>query len=95
MQLCSHSSYLIPFCTCTGAEVAKQAADMILADDHFATLVHAVHAGRHIYTNIQAFVGFLVSCNLGEIFTVLLATLIGKEAFMLLIELWGGIVLRL
>ena len=60
----------------TGTEVAKNSADMILADDNFATIVDAVREGRIIYSNIRKFVGFLLSCNVGEILIIALTTLI-------------------
>ena len=63
----------------TGTEVAKQAADMILMDDDFATIVAAVEEGRAIYKNMQAFVCFLLSCNFGEVATVFGATLLGAR----------------
>lgn len=59
----------------TGTDVAKGAADMILTDDNFATIVTAVREGRGIYDNIRKGVHFLLSCNLGEIITVFLAML--------------------
>jgi len=60
----------------TGTEVAKGTADMILTDDHFATIVHAVEEGRIIYGNIRKFVGFLLSCNIGEILVIFLSVLL-------------------
>ncbi len=60
----------------TGTEVAKGTANMILTDDNFATIVQAVREGRIIYSNIRKFVGFLLSCNVGEILIIFLTTLI-------------------
>ena len=60
-----------------GTEVSKQAADMVLADDNFATIVAAIEEGRSIYNNMQSFICFLISCNFGEIATVLFAALCG------------------
>jgi P-type Ca2+ transporter type 2C len=60
-----------------GTQVAQEAADMVLQDDAFPTIVMAVEQGRTIFTNIRKFVIYLLSCNLSEIFTVGLAVLVG------------------
>lgn len=60
----------------TGTEVAKGSADMILTDDNFATIVSAVREGRIIYKNIRKFVGFLLSCNVGEILVIFLTNIL-------------------
>ncbi|MGJ7910035.1 cation-translocating P-type ATPase [Neobacillus sp. LXY-1] len=61
----------------SGTDVAKGAADIILTDDNFATIVAAVEEGRNIYQNIKKSILFLLSCNLGEIITLFLAILLG------------------
>ena len=61
----------------TGTDVSKEAADMILTDDNFASIVSAVMEGRIIYSNIRKFVGFLLSCNIGEILIIFTAILLG------------------
>ncbi len=59
----------------TGTDVAKGASDMILTDDNFTTIVHAIEEGRNIYNNIKKSVVFLLSCNLGEVITIFLSIL--------------------
>ena len=71
----------------TGTDVAKGAADMILTDDNFASIVHAVEEGRVIYTNIRKFVYFLLSCNVGEVLIVFLAALLGLPLPLLPVHL--------
>ncbi|KAG0266756.1 Na+ ATPase [Mortierella polycephala] len=56
----------------SGSDVAKQAADIVLTDDNFATIVHAVAEGRRIFANIQKFVQNLMSCNVAEIFVLII-----------------------
>lgn len=59
----------------TGTDVSKGASDMILTDDNFTTIVHAIEEGRNIYNNIKKSVVFLLSCNLGEVITILFSIL--------------------
>lgn len=59
----------------SGTDVAKNASDMILMDDNFATIVSAVWEGRGIYENIRKSIHFLLSCNIGEIITIFMAVL--------------------
>jgi Ca2+-transporting ATPase len=61
----------------TGTDVAKETADMVLTDDNYASIVSAVEQGRVIYSNIRKFVYYLLSCNLAEIATISIATLLG------------------
>jgi Ca2+-transporting ATPase len=68
----------------TGTDVSKQAADMILADDNFASIVAAVEEGRSIFSNIRKFLRYLLASNIGEVLTmffgVVLADRIGLKA---------------
>lgn len=66
-----------------GTEVTKQAADVILLDDNFATLVNAVEDGRTIYQNIRKFVRYLISCNIGEVLTMLGGIIMGLPMVLL------------
>ena len=59
----------------TGTDVAKGASDMILTDDNFTTIVHAIEEGRNIYNNIKKAVIFLLSCNLGEVIAIFVSIL--------------------
>jgi Ca2+-transporting ATPase len=71
----------------SGTDVAKGAADMILTDDNFATIVTAIEQGRNIYNNIKKTVIFLLTCNLGEVIAVSVALLIGWEAPLIATQL--------
>lgn len=76
-----------------GTEVAKSAADMVLTDDNFSTIVAAVREGRGIYANIRRTVHFLLSCNIGEILVVFMAFLLRAPAPLLAIQLlWVNLV---
>lgn len=77
----------------SGTDVAKAAADMILADDNFATIVSAVREGRGIFENIKKTVHFLLSCNIGEILTVFVSFLLHLPTPLLAIQLlWVNLV---
>jgi Ca2+-transporting ATPase len=77
----------------TGTEVSKEASAMILTDDNFATIVAAVSQGRTIYNNILKAIQFLLSCNLGEILTIFVATLLNWDSPLLPIHiLWVNLI---
>lgn len=77
----------------SGTDVAKEASDMILTDDNFATIIHAVKQGRGIFENIKKTIHFLLSTNIGEIITVLVAFLMGIPTPLLAIQLlWVNLV---
>ncbi|MGB4407034.1 MAG: cation-translocating P-type ATPase [Sphaerochaeta sp.] len=71
----------------TGTEVAKGAADMTLTDDNFATIVEAVRQGRGIYANLRKVVGYLLSTNIAELFTVFFAMILFRETPLLSMQL--------
>ncbi len=77
----------------TGTDVTKEASDMVLTDDNFASIVSAVEEGRSIFDNIQKVLQFLLSCNVGEILLMFLAALLGWPAPLLPIQLlWINLV---
>jgi Ca2+-transporting ATPase len=81
----------------TGTDVAKEASDIVLTDDNFASIVNAVEEGRGIYGNIRKFVSYLLSCNIGEVLAMFLATFLfveeGMIPFLLPIQiLWMNLV---
>lgn len=76
-----------------GTDVAKNAADMILLDDNFVTIVEAVKQGRNIYDNIKKAIHFLISTNIGEIVTIFLGLVLGIKSPLLAIQLlWINLV---
>ena len=76
-----------------GTDVAKNAADMILADDNFVTIVEAVKQGRNIYDNIRKAIHFLIATNIGEIVVILLGIILGFKSPLLAIQLlWVNLV---
>jgi len=77
----------------TGTEVSKGAADMVLTDDNFASIIAAVEEGRTIYDNVRKFVRYLLSSNVGEILVMLIAIVIGMPIPLLAIQiLWVNLV---
>ncbi len=76
----------------TGTDVTKGAADMILADDNFATIVSAAQEGRRIYDNIRKAIAFLLSSNLSEVITIFVATVFGFTVFKPAHILWINLI---
>jgi Ca2+-transporting ATPase len=77
----------------TGTDVAKEAADMVLMDDNFATIVAAVREGRAIYDNIRKFIKYLMATNAGELTVMLIAPFLGMPLALLPLQiLWMNLV---
>lgn len=71
----------------TGTDVSKEAAQMVLLDDNFATIVAAVEEGRSIYDNLRRFVKFSIAGNLGKVIVMLFAPLLGISVALLPLQL--------
>ena len=76
----------------TGTDVTKNVADMVLADDNFATIINAVEEGRRIYDNIRKVIQFLLSANIAEVLSVFVATLVGFTIFQPVQLLWINLI---
>ena len=74
-----------------GTDAAKEAAGLVLLDDNYATIVAAIEEGRRIFDNIRKFVNYLLTCNIGEVLTVLLGAIWGLQPVTAIMVLWVNI----
>jgi len=76
-----------------GTDVSREAADMVLADDNFATIVSAVEMGRGVYDNLKKFILFLLSCNVSEVLIIFITTFFGSRPALLPLQiLWINLI---